>query len=191
MDPEVPFLTRLWLCWACWFRILFDGNFARSALELTRGKAAEQALPVRVTPVPQATPASSVEVQAERSPADGALQLLALLQREGRLIDFLQQDVTSFPDADVGAAARVVHAGCRKALLSHAKIVSVRSEDEGASVSVDGTSNGALKLTGNLSGKAPYRGVLRHRGWRVDELNLPTLVGQQDLTVVAPAEVEL
>ena len=31
-----------------------------------------------------------------------------MLQREGRLIDFLQEDLAAFPDADVGAAARAV-----------------------------------------------------------------------------------
>jgi hypothetical protein len=113
------------------------------------------------------------------------------LQREGRLVDFLQQDVATFADADVGAAARVVHEGCRSALRAHASVASVRPESEGAPVSVSADDVAQVKLLGNVKGAAPYRGVLRHRGWRVESLKLPEYVGAQDLALIAPAEVEL
>lgn len=106
-------------------------------------------------------------------------------------MDFIQQDISRFPDNEVGAAARVVHEGCRRALGSHATIVSVRTEAEGTPVVVGPTDGDRIKLTGDVSGSAPYKGVLRHRGWRIEALKLPQRVGTQDLSVVAPAEVEL
>jgi hypothetical protein len=114
------------------------------------------------------------------------------LQREGRLIDFLQQDIQSFADADVGAAARVVHTGCRKALATLTRVTAIRSEPEGSRVTLDSSvDHGAVKLVGNVQGSGPYTGVLRHKGWRVPEIKLPELVGDQDPKVLAPAEVEL
>jgi hypothetical protein len=115
-----------------------------------------------------------------------------LLQREGRLVDFLQQDIASFPDADVGAAARVVHDGCRRALKAHATIEPVRAEDEGARVVLAaGFAPDEVKLTGSVGGEPPYKGVLRHRGWRATRLELPQIVGEHDAHVLAPAEVEV
>jgi hypothetical protein len=117
---------------------------------------------------------------------------LSLLQREGRLVDFLQQDIASFPDADVGVAARVVHEGCRRALDSHATLEPVRSEHEGSRVTLaPGFAADATKLVGDVKGNPPYAGVLRHRGWRVAKLELPKPVGGHDPRIVAPAEVEL
>jgi len=121
-----------------------------------------------------------------------ALALLALFQREGRLIDFLEQDITSFDDAEVGAAARVVHEGCGKALHGAAKVQPLRDEEEDAKVVIErGYDAAAVKLTGNVSGKPPYRGTVRHRGWRVRKLELPRAVEGHDVTIVAPAEIEV
>jgi hypothetical protein len=121
-----------------------------------------------------------------------ALVLLALLQREGRLVDFLEQDVADFDDEEIGAAARTVHEGCRKALRSHATVEPVRDEDEDSRVTIEaGYAPSEVKLTGAVGPKPPYAGVLRHRGWRVRELSLPEPVAGHDVQVVAPAEVEL
>jgi hypothetical protein len=118
--------------------------------------------------------------------------LLGLLQREGRLIDFVQEDVTSFSDAEVGAAARVVHDSVRKALKSHLELERVRSESEGSRVSVPkGFSASEVRLTGNVLGEAPFNGTLTHAGWRVKRFELPQLSEGNDLKVLAPAEVEL
>jgi hypothetical protein len=123
---------------------------------------------------------------------DAALQLLALFQREGRLVDFLEQDVTTFPDADVGAAARVVHEGCRKALRAHAKLAPVRQEEEGTRVTLAaGFAPAEVKLSGNVAGAGPYSGILRHRGWRALDLTLATPTATHDATILAPAEVEI
>jgi hypothetical protein len=185
--PPLSFATRLWFAWACFFRVLFDGSFAGRAWSVREpgaGGAPERA----DSPAPAVPP---VPVVKQAPSADAALQLLALLQREGRLIDFLQQDVTAFSDADVGAAARVVHDGCRKALLSHVTIHAVREEREGGPITLDDFDPSTVKLVGNVGGSRPFRGTLRHRGWRAEALKLPERVEGHDARVLAPAEVEL
>ena len=117
--------------------------------------------------------------------------LLRLLQRDGRFVDFVQQDITSFGDSDVAAAARVVHEGCRRAFSGHAKISPVRPEAEGSKLTLDASQAARVKLIGEITGKPPFSGVLRHRGWRLDSLKLPTRVGDHDPAILADAEVEL
>jgi hypothetical protein len=189
---DLPLATRLWFAWLCFFRVLFDGAFAgrlwsvREAPSLPPGDGPKPTQPPPSPPLPPVSPPP-----AGPSPTP-ALQLLSLLQREGRLIDFLQQDIATFPDADIGAAARLVHEGCRKALRSHVAIDPVRSEDEGARVTLPaGFEADQVKLTGDLKGSPPYSGVLRHRGWRARTIDLPTVVGQHDARILAPAEVEI
>jgi hypothetical protein len=185
--PEISFGTRIWLAYLCFFKILFDAVFANAVWRVQTGAAA--ALP---EPEPEPKPQLKPEPQPQPAANDAALQLLALLQREGRFLDFLEEEVTSFPDAEVGAAARVVHAGCRKAIREHAKLAPVRREQEGTRVTVEaGTSPSEVKLVGNVAGVAPFHGKLVHRGWRVDEVSLPHAVAGHDARIVAPAEVEL
>jgi hypothetical protein len=176
-DAELSFLSRLWFAWVCYFRVLLDGRFAARVWQ------AREAPALPVAPVPTKVAATD---------ATSALQLLALLQREGRLVDFLQQDVTTFSDADVAAGARVVHEGCRKTLRAHVTIEPVRPEDEGQRVALAaGFDADAVKLVGDVRGAPPYSGILRHRGWRAAKVELPQLVGDHDATILAPAEVEL
>ena len=184
--PLLPFFTRLWFAWLCFFRVLFDARFAGRVW----GVREPAALPPSPPPAaPQRLPRASADGAAG---VQSALQLLGLLQREGRFVDFLQQDITSFPDGEVGAAARVVHEGCRKALRTHAEIAPLRSEDEGQKVRLEaGFAADEVKLVGDVRGEPPYAGVLRHRGWRASKLELPTIVGEHDPRVLAPAEVEL
>jgi hypothetical protein len=180
----LPLLTRLWFAWLCFFKVLFDATFAARAWGLKEGAALPPA-----PPQPQLPPQPLAVKAADET---SALQLLSLLQREGRLVDFLQQDIASFPDTDVGAAARVVHEGCRKALRTHAQIAPVRSEDEGARVQLAaGFDADSVKLVGDVRGQPPYAGVLRHRGWRAVRIELPRIVGDYDAHILAPAEVEL
>ena len=212
--PDLPVTTRLWFAWVCFFRVLFDPAFAGRAWrarseepalppaepaptkKLPRKKQASPAVPAPTTePTPAAEPAP-VAAAPRKEDADAgagpALQLLALLQREGRLIDFLEQDIAAFADAEVGAAARVVHEGCRKALREHTKLQPVRAEAEGASLTLPaGYDPAEVKLTGNVQGAAPYKGVLRHRGWRASSISLPVSMRGHDPRVLAPAEVEL
>ena len=123
---------------------------------------------------------------------DAALQLLALLQQEARLIDFLEEDLLGFSDADVGAAARVVHEGGKKVLKDYFTLAAVRDEQEENRVTLpEGFDATAVRLTGNVIGQPPFTGILVHRGWRVTEVRLPKLAEGHDTHVVAPAEVEL
>jgi hypothetical protein len=202
----LPLPTRLWFAFLCLFRVLFDGAFAASVWRVREaGGALPEAPPTPRLPEPvparaaaptlapvAAPPAPPVPSVPSVPSAEPALQLLALLQREGRLIDFLEQDIAAFPDADIGAAARVIHDGCRKALRAHAKLAPVRSEEEGARVTLAaGFSPAEVKLSGNVQGHGPYTGVLRHRGWRATDLTLPVPVQGYEPSVLAPAEVEL
>jgi hypothetical protein len=187
-DPHLSLLPRLWLACLCFVRVLFDGRFAGGVRALGRSSLPDTA---------RLGPAGSGAVPSTPAPSPAnsstpALQLLSLLQREGRLVDFLEQDITTFSDADVGVAARVVHEGCRRALRSHAAIEPVRPEEEGTRVTLAaGFDADAVKLVGQVHGQPPYAGVLRHRGWRASKLELPQIVGGHDARVLAPAEVEL
>jgi len=195
-DAALPLTTRLWFAWVCFFRVLFNGAFAARAKLVADGDAPPPTLPSATSSPPPKPPEPSVAASpsagAGAPASDGALQLLALLQREGRLVDFVEQDIATFSDADVGAAARVVHEGCRKALRAHVKVAAVRTEEEGVKVTLAaGFAPSEVKLSGNVGGSAPYTGVLRHRGWRATEISLPTAMAGHDARVIAPAEVEL
>ena len=181
-------LSRIPLAFSAFFGVLGDADLA-----LRFGAIRHGAAPVPApAPAPVSTPAPApVPVLKEASP-DAALQLLALLQREARLIDFVGEDLSSYADAQIGAAARLVHEGCAKVLREHFSIVPVRSEAEGSRVTLQaGFDAAALRLTGNVVGQAPFTGNLSHRGWRVTEVRLPKLAERHDTRVLAQAEVEL
>jgi hypothetical protein len=148
------------------------------------------------SPVPPATPASAAPVRAPAQPPERVnapgLLVLSLLQREGRLIDFLQENLASFSDAEVGAAARVVHAGCKKALVEHFTVEPVLQEAEGATVTLPaGFDAGRIRITGNVAGQPPFHGALKHHGWVASAVRLPAVSETLDPRVLAPAEVEL
>lgn len=195
-DPSsLPFLTRLWFAYVVFFRVLFNGEYAaelHAPKTLPPAPEAERkALAAPAPPAPE--PAAPAKAEPPPPPStDAALQLLALLQREGRFVDFLEEDVASFADADIGAAARVVHAGCRKAIREHVKLEPVRTEEEGARVTLpDPLDAASVKLTGNVTGKGPFTGTLRHRGWRAADITMPVAVAGHDAHILAQAEVEL
>lgn len=139
------------------------------------------------------------EPEPDPSPTDlppvteaGILALLHLFQREGRLVDFLQEDITSYEDAQVGAAVRAIHSDCRQALREHLDLESVMPRVEGDRVVVEsGYDPTSVRLSGNVAGEPPYRGVLRHHGWRVRKTHLAPRPESQSPRVLAPAEVEV
>src|SRR6186713_1916519 len=134
-DPSLSLPSRLWLSWLCAFKVLFDGRFAAQVAALGAPSAA--ALPAGDSPRPSPPVAPPPAPAPHAQPSTGALQLLSLLQREGRFVDFIEQEVSAFSDQDIGAAARLVHEGCRRALHAHARVVSVRSEAEGARLTLE------------------------------------------------------
>ncbi len=189
--PSLPFFARLWFAYVVFFRVLLNGEYAA---ELRSPRALPAPEKVKELPAPSRDAVQETEPKPEPAPPsnDAALQLLALLQREGRFVDFLEEDVAGFADADIGAAARVVHSGCRKALREHVKLEPVRSEEEGVKVTLpDPLDVAAVKLTGNVTGKGPFTGTLRHRGWRASAITLPTAIAGHDARILAQAEVEL
>lgn len=137
------------------------------------------------------TPPPKPIILREPTP-DAALQLLGLFQAEARLLDFLEEDISAYSDAEVGAAARIVHEGCRKVLEEHFDIVPVRTEEEGTRITIPkGFDPGETRLTGNIVGTPPFSGVLIHRGWRATQVKLPQLSEGHKVDILAPAEVEL
>lgn len=166
------------------FRLAFDGNFAnrvKAGLDLLASKDAK---PLVSKPVER--PQGS-----ERTHASG-LFVLSALQREGRLIDFLQQDVAGFGDEDVAAAARVVHAGCNKVLREYFDFQPAVGGAEGTPMTVPASFDAQrIRLTGNVTGQPPFRGTLKHHGWVAKEVRLPAISETLDARVLAPAEVEL
>jgi len=165
--------TRIKLAFAAFFTILFKGRLPAA---LQRADRAE-------------TPA-----QPAAAESDGrAVQLLALLQREGRLIDFVLEDLAAYSDAQIGAAARDVHAGCRRVLERYVTLEAILPGREGEAVTVGGDQPidpAAFHLVGNVAGQPPFRGTLVHPGWRASRVQLPPL-GTTDRTIVTPAEIEL
>lgn len=182
---------RIGLAFSAFFGVLGDAALAARFEALRDGAPAPRPAPP-ATPAPAATvPPPPAPVLREATP-DAALQLLALLQREARLVDFVQESLAGYDDAQIGAAARLVHDGCAKVLREHFSIVPVRTEAEGSRVTLPaGFDAGAVKLTGHVVGQPPFSGSLSHRGWRVAEVKLPRLAEQHDARVIAPAEVEL
>jgi hypothetical protein len=121
-----------------------------------------------------------------------ALQLLGALQREGRFIDFLMEDLNAAEDADIGAAARLVHTGCKSVLDGYLTIEAVWPGDEGARVSVEpGFNQNRVSLTGHVSGEPPFSGTLQHAGWAATDVRFPTLSDAADPEVLMAAEIEL
>ncbi|MBI3185078.1 MAG: DUF2760 domain-containing protein [Myxococcales bacterium] len=178
----LSFFARLAMAFVCLMRILFDARFALAIAPAYRARRAPE-LP------PAAKPQE--EVPPEKAHASG-LFLLSMLQREGRLIDFLQEEIAGYSDAEVGAAARVVHEGCRKVVGQYLAIEPVLPEAEGASVTVAaGFDAQRIRLTGNVAGQPPFKGSLKHHGWAAREVKLPPPPAAIDPKILAPAEVEL
>jgi hypothetical protein len=170
----ISFGKRLALAFSAWFSIIGSGELPDDV------KAAMVVVPEPVAPPPPPPP----------DPGHRATQLLALLQRDGRLVDFLMEDLTPYADAQIGAAVRDVHAGSRKAIERYLTLRPVIDDEEGRPVPLDPAIDAArIKVVGSSAG-TPQRGVLRHRGWEASSLNLPPLPAT-GLTIIAPAEVEV
>lgn len=180
MEP-LDFISRLLLALVVPWRVLFDGRYAAAVKQAESGPALP---PPREEPKVKAT-----EQERDLTPA---LQLLTILQREGRFVDFVQEDLGGASDSDIGAAARVVHEGCRRGLKDYVTIERIRDEDEDDPVELEeGFDAARTKVTGNVVGDPPYMGKLAHHGWHAKKLDLPKLSEGHDPTILAPAEVEL
>jgi hypothetical protein len=171
--------TRVKLAFAAFFTILFQGRLP-AALQSTR--PAESAAPA----APPAAPPPAVDG------SDRAIQMLALLQRDGRLIDFLMEDLSAYADGQIGAAVRDVHAGCRGVLNRYLSLEPILAGKEGERTSVSPDLDPAsVRLVGNVTGSPPFPGTLLHHGWRASRIELPPLGAPGGRSVVAQAEVEV
>lgn len=191
-DRSPPSLMkRIPLAFGAFFDILFKPEVGARVERLHTDDVPAPAPAPAPAPVKPAAPGPAPAPLRQATP-DAALQLLAMLQRDARLVDFVQEDLAGHADADIGAAARVVHEGCRKVLREHFTFQPVLSQAEGSRIALEaGFDAAAIRLTGNVAGSAPFKGTVSHRGWRASEVRLPQLSSGHDASVIAQAEVEL
>ena len=157
--------TRIKLAFAAFFTILFQGRLP-AALQDAHPE------PAAATTVPASSPPPPAADQSER-----AIQMLALLQRDGRLIDFLMEDLAAYSDAQIGITVRDVHAGCRSVLSRYVGLEPILTGQEGARTEVAPEFDpAAVRLVGNVTGRPPFPGTLLHRGWRATNVEMPPLV---------------
>jgi hypothetical protein len=176
-------LNRIVLAFRCFSDILFRGrpsDTVISTLALSTEPAAQgiqPAAPVAEVPVAKAS--------------EGALQILSILQRDSRLLDFLMEDVSGYSDGQIGAAARALHDQCRESLSRYVTVQPVIDGVEGTFTQAPSANPELVKFVGNVPAQPPSGGILRHKGWRAANVDLPTLGGTGDVTVLAPAEIEI
>jgi hypothetical protein len=173
-------LSRIALAFRCFFNILFSGRLSDGAitgLGLSRRAAA---------PAPQAPPATPAA-----KVSDGALQILAILQRDSRLLDFLMEDLTSYSDDQIGGAVRELHDQCRDSVSRYVTLQPVIDGVEGTFAQATSKDPNVVKFVGNVPATPPSGGTLRHKGWRAMKVDLPPLAAKQDATILAPAEIEV
>jgi hypothetical protein len=179
------------LAFRAFFRLLAGKKLPPECAEWLPESAKPPALlpePVKAAPVVVDKP----KKDAAASHREGALAMLALLQREGRLIDFLREPLDGFSDGDIGAAARDVHRGCKKVIDQHLSLEPMIAGNEDDKVTVPrGFDPSEIRLIGEARGEPPFAGTLRHHGWRAVDTRLPALADGLDRSVLAPAEVEV
>lgn len=181
-------MNRILLAFRCFFNILFQGELsaeALTALNLTRPKAGPSASKA-APPTSKAAPAAP----AVRT-SDGALQILGILQRDSRLLDFLMEDIAAYSDDQVGAAVREMHDQCRDSVARYVTLQPVIDGVEGTFAKAPSADPNLVKFVGNVPAKPPAGGTLRHKGWRATKVDLPALSAKQDASVIAPAEIEI
>ena len=171
-------MNRIVLAFRAFFQLLFSGALSPdliTALNLSKREA----------PKPAPKPAPVVK------PSDGALQMLGILQRDSRLLDFLMEDIVSYSDDQVGAAVRELHNQCRDSLTRYVTLQPVIDGVEGTFAKAPSADPATVKFVGNVPAKPPSGGTLRHKGWRASKVELPAISPSQDASVIAPAEIEI
>jgi hypothetical protein len=167
--------------------LLAVGIFLWGSFQFTLKRIVGQPMEIPDTEVPPKKK-ETVEDMTRRQ----MLLLLSLLQREGRLVDFLEEDLQAYDDAQIGAAVRSIQETCKKSLNKYLDPKAVIDQDEGEEITVTaGFDPGAVKLTGNVSGQPPFKGILQHRGWKAGRFDLPALSGTANAAIISPAEVEI
>ncbi len=185
-------MNRIAIAFRCFFSVLFRGELPPSVLRALRlpprGAASKPAAPAK--PAAASAAAASPAPAAARA-SDGALQILGIMQREGRLIDFLMEDIASYSDEQIGAAVRDIHGQSRDALARIVTLEPVIDGVEGTFAKAPSKNPSVVRFVGKVPAKLPEGGTLRHKGWRATKVNLPALPAGQDAAIIAPAEIEI
>ena len=172
-------MNRIFLAFRSFFNILFQGRLSDpliTELGLTRPAASRPTAPA---PPPAITA------------SDGALQILSILQRDSRLLDFLMEDIAAYSDDQIGAAVRELHDQCRDAVSRYVSLQPVIDGVEGTFTQTPSKDPNLVKFVGNVPATPPSGGILRHKGWRAAKVDLPAVPARQDATILAPAEIEI
>jgi hypothetical protein len=186
-------MSRIWIAFRAFFASLFNAETAARVEQALKGEGLRASQPV-VTPTAPEPKAVEVKPPEPKKPTQSeAITLLAALQREARLVDFLKEDVSGYSDEQVGAAVRAIHQDCSKVLDRFFTLQPILSDEEGARVQVPAGFDAArYRLTGKVTGDAPFTGTLRHHGWEAMKCDLPQFTGGDSAAkTVAPAEIEV
>ena len=181
-------MNRIVLAFRAFFNLLFSGELSAEVLIALNLSRRSTAVPAKAAPAKASAPVPTAP--AVRT-SDGALQILAILQRDSRLIDFLQEDVSTYSDDQIGAAVRELHDQCRDAIARYVTLAPVIDGVEGTYAKAPAQDPNLVKFVGNVPAQPPAGGTLRHKGWRASKVDLPTLPAKQDATIIAPAEIEI
>ena len=204
-------MSRITLAFSCFFGLLFGGKLPKRAADFLPEDALPKALPAQADGPARAAAKTAAETPTTAEPPeppkpkpgvakadiashqrDGALGVIALLQREGRFVDFMRESLDDFEDADIGAAVRDVHRGCNRVIEAHLALEPVMPGEEDDAVTVPvGFDPAEIRLVGEVSGDPPFKGTLRHAGLRAIKAKFPELTAGVDRTIIAPAEVEV
>jgi hypothetical protein len=197
-------LNRFLLAFRCFFQIQLHGRLSEDvveALDLSQAPEASTApLPASSAAATPSNPVAVVAPTAQSSSepgartsttSDGALQLLAILQRDARLLDFVMEDISGYADDQVGAAVRELHDQCRETISRYIALQPVIDGVEGTFAQAPSSDPDVVKFVGNVPAHPPAGGILRHRGWRAARVDLPAPSGAHDVTLLAPAEIEV
>jgi hypothetical protein len=177
---------RIFLAFRVFFATLFYASIAEQVTRIFGGAPTVAPVPAPA-PQPKQPPAPKPPVRRE------ALTLLAALQREARLVDFVEESLAGYSDAQIGAVARDIHRDCGALLQRLFALRPAVEQEEGAEVEIPaGFDPNRWRLTGNVTGQPPFRGRLVHPGWEATICEMPTWSGDPAAArIVAPAEVEL
>ena len=176
-------MSRIILAFRSFFNILFSGELSDTTL-IELGLSKRQTVPAKPA-------AAAAPPPAARPAADAALQLLGILQRDSRLLDFLMEDIAGYSDDQIGAAVRELHDQCRDALARYITLQPVIDGVEGTFAKAPSADPNVVKFVGNVPAKPPAGGTLRHKGWKAAKVELPALASRQDSSIIAPAEIEV
>ena len=176
-------MNRIVLAFRAFFNLLFSGELSAEVLISLNLSRRSGTVPAKAAAPMPAAPAARA--------SDGALQILGILQRDSRLIDFLMEDVAAYSDDQIGAAVRELHDQCRDAIARYVTLAPVIDGVEGTYAKAPGQDPNLVKFVGNVPAKPPAGGTLRHKGWRATKVDLPNLAAKQDATIIAAAEIEI